>query len=619
MSLIRGVLWLIVLISLIPALILVAARVGVEGSELTVTMVMDELALREQAQAIGVDPFELAGRYQEAGLTGVALYEETPESLAALGKIAAMRAGDFRTAVLASGEVPPGIPANSTVLAELEPGALEGMLAKLAVEPFSFDWAGRTWYAVPGDVYSTLPMGPDPERVDSYARAGFEIAYRPRNHQLLARVGEDFPTQARYLVHAGLEVAGHPDLHEETVTASQRYLTGIIEGTEQSGMDRIAGKVPTVRLLSFNQDYINLRLQPQELVDKYLLAANERNITLLYLRPYTQPQLGSTLDNTLELVSGLRRALEAEGYRVGPLTALDVDYDPNPFLRALAAVGVVAGLLLLASAYPGAWGWLAAGSVAALAVLAAGLDWDALALVAALVFPVLGYSLMRERLITLGGATLVSLAGAVLLVAVGSDGASMSGLSPFRGVAATLVVPPALFLFQYALRYRRPAEWLTFLWNHQVRVGDVVLVLVAAAAAALVVLRRGNFPVIGATETELAVRQWLSEQFARPRFKELLGHPMAVLGLVVHEWPAWIRASLLTGGVVAQASILNSFSHYHTPVLVSLERTLVALVLGLAIGLLLVPLARLSVNLVRRWLGVTGGRRTEARRARSRA
>src|SRR5690606_30583221 len=131
-------------------------------------------------------------------------YEETPESLAALGRIAAMRSADFRTAVAASGEIPPPLPANSTVIAEFEPGALDPMLAKLTIRPVTVDWAGRTWYAIPGDVYSTLPMGPDLDRIEAYVEAGFEIAYRPRNHQLLATVGEDFPESASYLVHAGL-------------------------------------------------------------------------------------------------------------------------------------------------------------------------------------------------------------------------------------------------------------------------------------------------------------------------------------------------------------------------------------------------------------------------------
>ena len=88
----------------------------------------------------------------------------------------------------------------------------------------------------------------------------------------------------------------------------------------------------------------------------------------------------------------------------------------------------------------------------------------------------------------------------------------------------------------------------------------------------------------------------------RPRFKELLGHPLAVLALGNSHWAAWVRGLGLTGGVIAQATILNSFSHYHTPLLISLERTLVALVLGSLLGLIGLPISRWVVALVARWL-----------------
>jgi hypothetical protein len=76
-----------------------------------------------------------------------------------------------------------------------------------------------------------------------------------------------------------------------------------------------------------------------------------------------------------------------------------------------------------------------------------------------------------------------------------------------------------------------------------------------------------------------------------------------VLALLNPRWPAWATGPLIVAGVIAQASILNSFGHYHTPVLISLQRTIIALVIGLLVGLVLVPLARLPVLAVRRWLG----------------
>src|SRR5690606_23586670 len=305
-----------------------------------------------------------------------------------------------------------------------------------------------------------------------------------------------------------------------------------------------------------------------------MLAVSERNVRLLYLRPWTTTELGDPIENTEAMVSGLVTALESEGYRVGPLTTLDTTFETNRVLRTLSAVGVLAGLALLALSMPAPWGWLAALAVLALGVLAAGPDWGALALTAALVFPILGLLLWQKRVLDLLPATLVSLAGAILLVAVGSERTTVLAIQPFAGVAATLVVPPALFFVACLLRERPLKQWVVATWDAQVRVWHVAIAAVALAAVAMVLLRRGNDPVIGVSQYELAFRQLLGEYFARPRFKELIGHPMAVLGLGMREWPAWLRWLLLTGGVVAQASVLNSFSHFHTPVLVSLERTL---------------------------------------------
>jgi hypothetical protein len=595
-------LWLLVALSLIPAALLTVRRVQSEGGRRSVAVVMDEVALRQQAHALGIDSLELALRYRELGLTGVALYEETIETLAAKGRIVATLGSEMIAEAVARGEAPPDVPADSTLVSALVPGALDALLAKNRPEPRRVAYAERNWYVYPGNGLALRPAGPDLDAIRAFAEAGFDLAYRPRNSVGLRAVGSDLPAEASYLIHAGLAVSGHPNALDDLVAASAPYLTALIEGTDQDGMRQISHRVPTVRLLSFNQDHINRTLSPDDLIEKFLLAVNERGVRLLYLRPYTEEQQGDMFVNSEALVEGLVAALERERFDVGPLGTLDLDYRSDPLLRALSAVGVLAGLALLALMYPGLWGALAALAVLGLGLVAGGLDWAALALVAALVFPVIGYGHLQERPRSLPLATAISLAGALLLVAVGSDREAMLGISPFAGVAATLVVPPALFLLHYALRFRGPADWIRTLWGHPVRVGNVLVLLLGGAALAIVFIRRGNFPIIGASGAELALRDWLAELFVRPRFKELLGHPLALLALGNRRWAAWVRGPLLTGGVVAQASILNSFSHYHTPVLISLERTLLALALGTIIGLALIPLGRLAVAVLRRWL-----------------
>ena len=607
----RRVLWAVVLLSLLPGGLLAWRRIHTEDSSVSVTLLMDEPALAEQAAYEGVTPFALATRYQKAGLNGVAVYEETLETLAEAGKVALLSGTDARAEALLRGEKV-SIPPNSLLVRALQPGALTDALAKNRPPPQTVELTGQPWvvFSEPNSqdrAGAARPAGPDRAKLRHYQKAGWDIAYRPVNYPNLVGIGSDYPN-VRYLIYEGLEVAGNPDSLSETVKRSQHYLTGLIEGTDQAGMSAISGKVPLARVFSISQEWLNT-LEPQTVADKYLLAANERGARLLYLRPYTDETVGDMQANTETLVRAVRTGLEAEGYRIGPVKALS--YRSSPLLRALSGIGILAGLGLLGTLYPGVWGVLVALGVFALGVLAGGLSWDTLALTAALSFPVLGYALLPNRLWSLFGAVAFSLIGATLLAAVGSERNTLLAVTPFAGVAATLVVPPALFLLFVMLRERSPAAWVREFWAQPIRLGDVALVLIGLIGIAFVLLRRGNFPVIGASDAELGLRALLSDYFARPRFKELIGHPLALIALLNPLWPRWVRGLLLTVGVVALSSIVNSFSHYHTPLLISLERTVVALVLGFVLGLLLNLLVRGAVWGVSRWLRADGATPSE--------
>ncbi len=602
---VRRVLWLIIVAALLPAAPLLVERMAADGSARRVTVLMDMEAFREHAALLGEDPFELAQAYQSLGLTGFAFYEETPETLAAKGRVALTTGAQAIAAAALQGERLEGIPASATLVRPLVPGAADALVSKAAQPPAEVTIAGASWFVFPGDVADLQPGGADEAEIARYAAAGFDVGYRPRNVPGMRGAGAFLPSEARYLIHEAQEVAGYPGDLEALIAASEGRWTAFIENNPQTGFGALQGRVPIVRLLSFEQAYLNLRLPPSVVVDKYLLAAEERNVGVLYLRPYTEATLGDVRSNTEAMLRLLDAQLTQAGFENAPLPvgedALE-GYAPAGWLRALAGVGIVAGLLLLALAFPGGWGALVAALIAGLGFLAAGVSWDALTLAAALAFPVLGYVTFERSRGAIAYATAVSLVGALLLVAVGSDRNAVLGVEPFRGVAATLLVPPVVYLAWALLQVQGVAAWLRDAWTRSIRLGPALLALAGVAALALVVLRRGNTPLIGASALELELRDLLSEAFARPRFKELLGHPMAMLGLSDGTWPAWLRAPLLAGGVVAQASILNSFAHYHTPLIVSLERTAVALGLGVALGLLAILVARVLVGGVGAWL-----------------
>ncbi|MCH2666360.1 MAG: DUF5693 family protein [Deinococcales bacterium] len=597
----KRLLWGITVLSLIPAMFLVIRRGQSEHRQLMVSIVMDEQALAEQANLLGTTSFNLALRYQKLGLNGIALYEDTVESLVLKGRVGIMLGHEVKLLDVGNNTLSTEISPNSTLLTEIEPGSLSNLLLQNYPKPLELQIDQRTWYVYPGNDMMSRPAGYNLSEINRWSEANFDIAYRPRNFPNLTVEQSGFPEKAKYLIYV-TGVVGHPNHLEKTVLASQNYLTAIIEGTEQPGMNTIFSKVPIVRLLSFNQEYLNRRLLPDQVVAKYLLAANERGVKLLYLRPYTEGHFGDMVENTESLIGNLRQSVENDGFQVGTLSANVIKYNPVEWLRTLAGIGVLASLVLLALLYPGIWGPTISLTVLGAGIAIGGLDWGALALIAALTFPVLGYTYIRDHLTSVGLATLVSLSGVVLMVAVGSDHDAMLAVKPFAGVGATLIVPPLLFIFHYALRFKPAAGWVKTIWTYQPRVGDLIVFTLAIIALMVVYLRRGNFPLIGVSNFEVSVRDSLSGLFVRPRFKEIIGHPLAVLGLTNKGWSIWVRGGLMTGGVIAQASILNSFSHYHTPLLISLQRSILALVLGIALGLALTPIIKLLARLISFWL-----------------
>ncbi|MBI3962006.1 MAG: hypothetical protein HY335_04560, partial [Deinococcus sp.] len=115
--------------------------------------------------------------------------------------------------------------------------------------------------------------------------------------------------------------------------------------------------------------------------------------------------------------------------------------------------------------------------------------------------------------------------------------------------------------------------------------------LLALAGAVVVLARSGNFSLIPVAGLEERLRGLLDTiLIARPRFKELVGHPLLVLGLT-WRWPVPGKLLLLTAGLLGQVSLVNTFSHYHTPLVMSLIRTghgvWMGVLLGLAAGWLL--------------------------------
>ena len=95
-------------------------------------------------------------------------------------------------------------------------------------------------------------------------------------------------------------------------------------------------------------------------------------------------------------------------------------------------------------------------------------------------------------------------------------------------------------------------------------------------------MRAGNDFGFLVSGTETTVRGTLEQIFGvRPRTTELVGHFAMIAFFVLLPWRHRSLLLLLAAGTMALSSVINTFSHLHTPLLVSVYRALLGLMLSL--------------------------------------
>jgi len=342
-------------------------------------------------------------------------------------------------------------------------------------------------------------------------------------------------------------------------------------------------------------------MSPGQSAERMILAAKDRNMRALLLR---QIYLGDMddLEVNARYLTGVRDGLERAGLRAGQVRVLPEIRVENWQLLVLAA-GVLAGAFLLALRLNlGLLGLLgaAAGLAGAAGLLILGqtvLVQKVFALGAVCIFPVLSIDgILKETpmdrkktVISFLKMTLISLAGALLMAGLLADRRFMLTLEVFAGVKLAHVLPLVMVTILYFARRSREEllRMARAFLDTPLTVKLLVATLMALMILGLYVMRTGN--EAGAVSTlELTFRNLLERLTgARPRTKEfLIGHPamllLLFLGLRVRTLP------LLVLGTIGQVSIVNTYAHIHTPLMISLLRSALGTAAGLVTGLVLI-------------------------------
>jgi Family of unknown function (DUF5693) len=642
----------IVLIAALLASVAVALfRVRVESRANRVELAMDYTDFDALARSYDYNPAAFLIALRRAGLTSLALTEELGANVGYDGKAYATtgaalanqaRVTPIGDPLLAQLVRTHRIAAGAVYLLVSDPSIYHRYRSQLTLHfmPRSVRVlrATRPWLIevrTQIDYFNALALGIPTDQIELARRLGLLVVPRFQNDERFAapQIEAIFDNVLGYdpkvstVIFFGLsnQVLGYPDHLQDTADAFKRRLFnfGSIEPYDptqvQKGNDTLARLIAgrTVRVQAIAKTELD-KLNLDEVVARYVLGVRERNVRVVYLRPWAHRDGNLSIEATnVEMVKAIADELRADGFRLGRATPIPQYHGNNRVLVGLAALAVPSIFVLLLDCF----GWYRrriAAAAYALTILfyAAGLlaNHDAfvrsvIALAGALFFATAallilipawnevpsassGTQFVRSLGWTLA-ATGVALLGALVVVGVLSSPLTMEEIERFRGVRLVLALPPliALTLYLFDRRFgagvQRPRDvFLSPVLAYQLLAGVGIVAL-----GALMLVRSGNESDVSPSPFELSLRHVLTHVLSvRPRFKEfLIGFPcMMMLPALLPPHRRAIGWLLALGIGVGIGDVIDTFSHLHTSLEISVWRVLNGLVIGAIIGAILI-------------------------------
>jgi hypothetical protein len=652
---------LILLVALLASLAVAVFRFHTESQTRRVEIAMDYTDFIALARSYNYNPAAFLIALRRAGLTSLALTEELGANVADDGRtyattgaalINAARLSPIADPLLAQLVRTNKIARNAVYLIVDDPVAYARYRQQLALHferktvrvlRNSKPWLLEVRTQI--DYFNATALGIPSDQIALAKRLGLLLVPRFQNDEryALPQMNAAFDAvlaqdpKVSTIIFFGLrnQVFGYPDHLDDAAAAFKAHGAkskmpfnfGTIETYDdtqiQKGSETLAKDIDgqTVRVQAIARTELD-KITLDDVVARYLLGVRERNIRVVYLRPWEHQDGDRSIEATnVEMVKEIADQLKAHHFKLGRATPIPLYRGDNRILVGIAALAVPSIFVLLLGVFGWYRPWLAYAAFALtvllyLAGIAVHHDLFArsvIALAGALLFATAAFLAIAkafseepaprfsDQLVRSLGWTLlatgVTLLGALVIVGIMSSPLTMEEIERFRGVRLVLALPPliALCLYLFDRRFNSGIERPSDVFAAPVRVYQLFVGIVIIAAGALLLARSGNQSDIAPSHFELLLRHQLSVVLSvRPRFKEfLIGFPalmfLPALTVAHRRVVGWLLA---LGAGVGIGDVLDTYSHLHTPLAISLQRTGNGLIVGALIGILAIWIYR---------------------------
>ena len=460
-----------------------------------------------------------------------------------------------------------------------------------------------------------------------------------------------------YVIFAGEQVIGSDEeldylaktLYDRNISVGMIEASVQREHLETIGLEPLVEKMDYKAIRAFTTwqfiqkrfDYgIPMHHNGEEIVNTFYRAITERNIRIIYFKPFIMPNSKAVTDMKIykdRLDDLQERLLKTHDIKPG-------EVQPMQPLRARRSMQMIAAIGTLAAAFIMLeniiklkrkhllLGFMVSAILTG-GIYAANIKLDLVnklfGLLATIVFPSLAiicvlaiikdilakdqkvktFQAYARGLIVLVLAIAISLIGAIYEVAFFAQSKYLLELDIFKGVKLSQVAPLAIALVAYMAyfgygrkdkdNYLRVNEIKEFLLGN-IKIWQALIVGVLLGAVALLLLRSGHESNVEPSSIELLVRNML-ELFlpARPRNKAfLLGYPALILFvfLAFRKRFIWSFPAFALVAAIGQSNILNTFSHIRTPIYISYLRVSYELAIAVITGAIFVLCADLFMK-----------------------